>query len=199
MDPRFKTSFFDNDLSQRTFTDLKKELLKFNGHDSDLLEDNSGESEVSDDDAPLAKIAKKSHEVNQQIQENVPGSISHSLFWNTFDELTDMTTSKSVSYKKSTDDMMNKIDDEIELYKKLEKISRNEDPLTWWAQKKDIFPLMYKVAIIYLAPPPSSVASEQLFSSAGNVYESARNRLIPERAESLILLHYNLPKLNFKY
>lgn len=47
-----------------------------------------------------------------------------------------MTTSKSVSYKRSTDDMMNKIDDEIELYKKLEKISRNEDPLTWWAQKR---------------------------------------------------------------
>lgn len=104
-----------------------------------MLEDNSGESEVSDDDAPLAKIAKKTHEVNQPIQENVPGSISHSLFWNTFDELTGMTTGKSVSYKKSTDDMINKIDNEIELYNKLEKISRNEDPLTWWAQKKTFF------------------------------------------------------------
>lgn len=85
------------------------------------------------------------------------------------------------------------------MYTELAKISKNEDPLTWWKNKKDIFPLLYKWTIIYLAPPPSSVASEQLSPSAGNVYESARNRLSPERAESLILLHYNLPKLQFKY
>lgn len=40
---------------------------------------------------------------------------------------------------------------------------------------------------------------KQLFSYAGNVYESTRNRLTLERAESLILLHYNLSKHNFKF
>lgn len=35
-----------------------------------------------------------------------------------------MTTSKSVSHIRSTDDMTNNIDDEIELYKKIKKVYR---------------------------------------------------------------------------
>lgn len=87
LDSRCKTSFFDNDLSQRTFKyRFKKRNLKINGQDSDLQVDNSEAAEVNVVDPPLMKIAIKSNEGNQEIQENVPGSIFHSLFWSTFEE-----------------------------------------------------------------------------------------------------------------
>jgi len=60
------------------------------------------------------------------------------------------------------------------------------------------FPIMYKLARRYLAAPASSVYSDRIFSEAGNIYESKRNRLLPDRAENLVFLH-NLQKLNYSY
>jgi hypothetical protein len=51
----------------------------------------------------------------------------------------------------------------------------------------------------YLSAPPSSVASEQLFSGAGLVYEEHRNRLRGEKAAKLLFVKYNLPLINFEY
>lgn len=53
-----------------------------------------------DDDDPLSKNAKKPKQENQEIQDNVSESNSHGLFWNTFEEVTGMTASKSPSYRK---------------------------------------------------------------------------------------------------
>ena len=40
---------------------------------------------------------------------------------------------------------------------------------------------------------PSSVASVQLFSTAGDVISDDRRRLLPERVEQLIFLQKNMP------
>lgn len=65
---------------------------------------------------------------------------------------------------------------------------------TWLAENKDQFPALAKTAQHYLSAPPTSVPSEQLFSGAGDVYYDKRNRLAPERAETLLFI-----KNNFKY
>jgi len=51
----------------------------------------------------------------------------------------------------------------------------------------------------YLSAPPSSVASEQLFSSAGQVYADRRSSLKGENAEKLLFLAYNIRLFNFNY
>jgi len=43
----------------------------------------------------------------------------------------------------------------------------------------------------YLAPPPTSVASERFLSTAGEIYDEKRNRLAPERAEMLLFIIKN--------
>jgi len=50
------------------------------------------------------------------------------------------------------------------------------------------------VAQRYLSVPPTSVASERLFSAAGDIYSDQRTQLAPERAEMLLFV-----RENFKY
>ena len=59
-------------------------------------------------------------------------------------------------------------------------------PLTYWKEKKPLWPCLVDLACKYLSILPSSVASERLFSSAANVLSPERNRMLPEKAEMLL-------------
>lgn len=48
------------------------------------------------------------------------------------------------------------------------------------------------LAMKYLCVPPSTVFSERLFSTAGNICDQKRNRLDPERIKMLVFLNKNL-------
>ena len=63
---------------------------------------------------------------------------------------------------------------------------------TWWAENRARFPTLSKLALQYLSPPPTSVPSERLFSTAGDIYDEKRNKLDPERAETLLFIKNNL-------
>lgn len=89
---------------------------------------------------------------------------------------------------------------DIEKYHREKRISgTSQDSLQWWKTMKTVYPDLAKVACQYLSCPPSSVPSEQLFSSAGLIYDAKRNRLLPEKVDKLLFLKRNLPILNFKY
>lgn len=66
-----------------------------------------------------------------------------------------------------------------------------ESPYSWWAENKGRFLTLAKLAMKYLSAPPTSVPSERLFSSAGDIYDDKRNRLAPERAEMLLFIKNN--------
>jgi len=61
---------------------------------------------------------------------------------------------------------------------------RCDDPAIWWKHNKIRYPALSKVAQIYLAPPPTSVPSERLFSVAGDVTSEHRARLNSENAKN---------------
>lgn len=77
----------------------------------------------------------------------------------------------------------------------LTKVVRENNPIDWWRQNGTRYPLLSVVAAQYMAAPPTSVASERLFSTAGDVLSDSRSRLLPEKAEQLIFLKINLPLL----
>jgi hypothetical protein len=79
------------------------------------------------------------------------------------------------------------------------KIGISEKPLVWWGYNSKKYSLICALSRRFLAPPPASVPSEQLFSGAGLIYEPTRNRLNPEKAAKLLFLKYNLPLLKFDY
>ena len=58
----------------------------------------------------------------------------------------------------------------------------------WWKENRHHFPQLSQIARLYLAPSPTSIASERLFSTAGDIYDEKRNRLALERAEMLLFI-----------
>ena len=77
------------------------------------------------------------------------------------------------------------------------RIPRSTDIFQFWAASQ--FPLVEVAAKKYLSAPPTSVASEQLFSSAGQLYSDRRSNLKGENAEKLLFLAYNIRLFNFDY
>ena len=69
-----------------------------------------------------------------------------------------------------------------------------EDPCNWWFRNSQIYPNIAVVARKVLASPASSVYSERMFSTAGNIVSDLRNRLDPDLAEQLLFLNKNLTK-----
>lgn len=76
---------------------------------------------------------------------------------------------------------------------------RNCNPLLYWKSHKDTHPLLITVALQYLTCPASTVASERLFSAAGNILTESRNRLSPDKLDQLLFLHNNLILVNYDY
>lgn len=84
-----------------------------------------------------------------------------------------------------------KIEDEVNRYIEESNIKPDDDPLKWWAGRKSAYPYLSTLAMHYLHIPGTSVPSERVFSTAGNVITQKRNSLTSDNASILIFLHHN--------
>jgi len=82
-------------------------------------------------------------------------------------------------------------DTEFESYLSDKPASRG-DVLQWWAANATNYSRVAVLARRYLAIPPTSVASERVFSLSGRVITKTRNRLLPDTATCLVFLNKNI-------
>jgi|GraSoiStandDraft_24_1057298.scaffolds.fasta_scaffold25211_2 hypothetical protein len=92
-----------------------------------------------------------------------------------------------------------RVSDEVREYLAEDKISFNQNPFEWWAGKKTKYPVLSKMARIYLAAPATSTPSERLFSDAGNLLSAKRTRMSPELFKRIMFLKRNASKVNSIY
>ena len=83
---------------------------------------------------------------------------------------------------------------EIIAYRQLPGENMKRKPLHFWKEKADDFPLLASLAGLYLCVQASSVASERMFSSAGDIVTATRACLDPENVDRLIFLKKNMSK-----
>ena len=81
---------------------------------------------------------------------------------------------------------------EVMAYRVAKRIPSKESPLKFWSDYKDKYPLMSEMACKYLCVQASSVPSERIFSTAGDIVTATRSCLDPESVDQLIFLKKNL-------
>lgn len=74
-------------------------------------------------------------------------------------------------------------------------VSIKTNPLEWWRSKREKYPVLSRLARKFLCLQATSVASERVWSTAGNVLTSRRSRLHPLALEALVLIHENYTAL----
>lgn len=82
---------------------------------------------------------------------------------------------------------------ELNAYLQLPCETRGANAIAWWNENgRGQFPLLFNAAMKYLIIPASSIPSERVFSTAGQVLTKRRNRLSDESARMLICMHNNM-------
>ena len=72
----------------------------------------------------------------------------------------------------------------------------SKEPLLWWKEHELNYKFLSILAKQFLCITSTSVPSERLFSSAGNLLSERRSRLSPENVEKLLFLYENNKLLN---
>lgn len=86
-----------------------------------------------------------------------------------------------------------KAKDEILKYRERDALELGGDVLQWWKKQVDL-PLLSALAKSYLSIPATSVSSERVFSTAGDIVTAKRSLLHPDHVDQLIFLTKNLKK-----
>ena len=71
-------------------------------------------------------------------------------------------------------------------------IPLDSNPLAWWHQKFAKYPKLAKMAKCFLAIPGTSVPSERIFSTAGDIVTGQRAQLTPDNVNMLIFIKKNM-------
>lgn len=164
LDPRYKLKFF---------SEIQREQVQ-----SDLL--SLINSESISDSSPEAKKSRMESNGERAITSHAMQNSSHSLQ----SSLQNILNSNSSSdddvplNRGSTPNTYNRLfrlKSLLTEYNKDKKLQLTEDPLLWWKlntnRYKDLIPIVRQ----FLATPPGSVPSEQLFSGASLIYDPLNN------------------------
>ena len=94
--------------------------------------------------------------------------------------------------QKSSLSFTDTIREEVASYRAADGIAVGGDPLAWWKVNDKKFPHIAMMARCYLAVPATSVPSERVFSTAGDIVTAKRSCLNPENVDILIFLKKNM-------
>lgn len=81
---------------------------------------------------------------------------------------------------------------EIRQYQEAPSLPLTDDPLIWWKTQAPCYPQLAKLAQRYLCVPGTSVSSERIFSTAGDIITTQRSMLTSEHADQLLFLNKNM-------
>lgn len=179
LDPRYKTKFFNEVTKEKVVSEIITLL-------SDDVEANI--NEVGSTSSPVSKRARlpepEVDEATTCTKNNIQSLLSDILMSSDDDDENTTAIEYTVDKFLILKHLLNE-------YNREKRIAIHEDPLMWWRSNTKFQPL-YSIARQYLSCPPGSVASEQLFSGAGLIYDPLRNRLDGEKASKLLFVKYNL-------
>ncbi|XP_047127648.1 zinc finger BED domain-containing protein 4 [Hydra vulgaris] len=179
IDPRYKFSFFEDDIKKQAKYWLINEILSF---EKTLVCSEEVDFSVNEEPSQL------NFSINTEKEDTLEAC---------FKEIINATSEKTLPFKKLK---LEKKSNEILIGKEIKKfyseplVDRKLCPIKTWMQEER-FPLLKTIASKHLCTPASFIFSERLFSEYGNIYEKKRSRLLPKTAEMLLFIHHNGRKI----
>ncbi|KAJ8349324.1 hypothetical protein SKAU_G00244540 [Synaphobranchus kaupii] len=85
--------------------------------------------------------------------------------------------------------------EEMTRYREADLLPVKEDPLVWWQEHQHEYPLMSNIAKRYLCINGTSVSSERVFSTAGDIITAQRSALLPQHVDQILFLNKNLKRM----
>ncbi|XP_041834649.1 zinc finger BED domain-containing protein 4-like [Melanotaenia boesemani] len=168
LDPRFKTlAHVDDACRERIYNSLINEIVAI----QEESEESTGAAASSSETGPAA-----ANESSPPVKKSAMAELFGDLF-------------KTQVGNKDTLQLVN---EEVTKYKALPCIPADSDPLLWWKTSEYMYPLTAKLAKHYLAIPATSVPSERVFSTAGDIVTASRSSLTSDNVDKLIFLAKNM-------
>ncbi len=98
---------------------------------------------------------------------------------------------EQASSSSSSKSLSEVVDEEVQHYRAVQSLSVDSNPLVWWKDYQNQFPHLAKLAKSYLEIPATSVPSERVFSTAGDIVTAQRASLSPDNVDMMVFLKKN--------
>jgi len=82
------------------------------------------------------------------------------------------------------------------MYSEIPPVDINTHPLMWWQDNGVKYPRLVQLALMYFGITATSVASERLFSKAGETVSRRRTSLKPTSVDMFVFLSKNMTLLS---
>ncbi|KAJ4938117.1 hypothetical protein JOQ06_002743 [Pogonophryne albipinna] len=94
-----------------------------------------------------------------------------------------------------TNTQENQAKQQMTRYREADLLEVKEDPLVRWKEHPYEYPLLSHLAKRYLCIPGTSVSSERVFSTAGDIVTIQRSALLPDHVDQIRFLNKNLKRM----
>lgn len=188
LDPRFKTDIETEPekvhLVKLFLADLNQRVKSGKSAEKTSSEENEMEMSSSDDDDDYTLLDK--YYAKKGLQST---------------SILECTTARSTDITESSNDET-AILQEIESYQQITtgiRLKSRESVLNFWQGQKTTLPLLYEIAKIIYAIPPTQATVERAFSALNIIFDKSRCNLRQELLENILLLALNkqtLAKIN---
>lgn len=133
-------------------------------------------------EAAVARIHVQ-HEDETSHTSPVTAVSNSSSLWDEFDR----DVANAVSGRSTCSGML-----EVRQYIEEAPIARSSDPLMYWQKRESAFPRLSILAKKYLSLVATSVPSERVFSTAGQLISARRSRLSTNNVQKMMFMHHNI-------
>ncbi|KAK9961837.1 hypothetical protein ABG768_007237 [Culter alburnus] len=175
IDPRFKAlPFLNEEERDRTFSRLQTEAV------CGMEEDAYNQDAVADEVDGVEEEVEPQPPAPKQFKQS---SALESLLGEAYRPQQEVGPQKTKAAE---------AEDEIKRYRAGRPAGLQDNPLIWWRENEKEYPLLARMAKRYLCVPGTSVTSERVFSTAGDIITAKRSCLTPGHVNELLFLQKNL-------
>lgn len=138
----------------------------------------------------LANLYERVGQAKLQLRQSQPEPISDEA--DSFEDECVSTGQSRIYSKKNLDNTMLTDNDSLfAAYENIGRIHNKKSILEFWDEHSTELPILYELASIIHAIPPSQCTVERAFSILGYIYNSRRTKLSPPMLEAILMINLN--------